>query len=607
MNGLLIIVNKLSRKLLGTTSNKLPSVYCLEGSKTTSLEECALCLDEYPSDQMTSLSSCEHRPCQSCFTQYLKIEISESRVIIACPECEKLVHPNDIYAALQDKIMIGKYEDFMVRRVLLSDPDARWCPAPDCGFAVIASGCAGCPNLKCERPGCDTEFCYHCKAVWHPDKTCDAARTGRKSRRSNSSFDNPIFDKDKLRKCPRCQIIIMKVDDGSCNHMTCACCGSQFCWLCMKEITDLHYLSPSGCTFWGKKPWSKKKKILWQVGILIGAPVGIALLAGIAVPAIIIGLPVWVARKLSAKSKKKKKMGKVVVGSAVIATVLVSPFVAVFTVALGVPICLAYVYGVVPISLMRSGGCGVTNEKEEEFDLENDPDILEFGNENRLESFNDRKVTVSGCGATYNAKKGDELPIDYQNRSVIPHDASGYCLKYEGPSETTVKRYSLTSETVSLSERSVTLSCTDDCSSSTRGFAGSVLNYKFTNARGLPSSSFTPAEVYIDGRSQSEGESSSKCGENLIGDGSKRRTGVTSEKQVTIAEASPDYVDDVDVEMSYITPPEGEPSDLIKKEDLKSLATTIASRLSQEVTKMTSADDDCGHHAASCSDASNVG
>lgn len=24
--------------------------------------------------------------------------------------------------------------------------------------------------------------------------------------------------------------------------MTCAVCGCEFCWLCMKEISDLHYL-----------------------------------------------------------------------------------------------------------------------------------------------------------------------------------------------------------------------------------------------------------------------------------------------------------------------------------------------------------------------------
>ena len=44
--------------------------------------------------------------------------------------------------------------------------------------------------------------------------------------------------------------------------MTCKC-GCEFCWLCMKEISDLHYLSPSGCTFWGKEIWSKKKIIIW--------------------------------------------------------------------------------------------------------------------------------------------------------------------------------------------------------------------------------------------------------------------------------------------------------------------------------------------------------
>lgn len=54
------------------------------------------------------------------------------------------------------------------------------------------------------------------------------------------------------------------------------------------QFDSLAY-SPSGCTFWGKKPWSRKKKLLWQLGTLVGAPVGIALVAGIAVPAMIIG------------------------------------------------------------------------------------------------------------------------------------------------------------------------------------------------------------------------------------------------------------------------------------------------------------------------------
>lgn len=66
-------------------------------------------------------------------------------------------------------------------------------------------------------------------------------------------------------------------------------------WPCLCKISSF---SPSGCTFWGKKPWSRKKKILWQLGTLVGAPVGIALIAGIAIPAMIIGIPVYVGRKV---------------------------------------------------------------------------------------------------------------------------------------------------------------------------------------------------------------------------------------------------------------------------------------------------------------------
>ena len=55
-------------------------------------------------------------------------------------------------------------------------------------YAVIASGCASCPKLKCERPGCDTSFCYHCKQYWHPNQTCDTARAERAANQRSSSL-----------------------------------------------------------------------------------------------------------------------------------------------------------------------------------------------------------------------------------------------------------------------------------------------------------------------------------------------------------------------------------------------------------------------------------
>ncbi|XP_052559774.1 E3 ubiquitin-protein ligase RNF19A [Tympanuchus pallidicinctus] len=365
----------------GTTSSSKPS---------GDFMECPLCLLRHSKDRFPEIMTCHHRSCVDCLRQYLRIEISESRVNISCPECSERFNPHDIRLILNDDILMEKYEEFMLRRWLVADPDCRWCPAPDCGYAVIAFGCASCPKLTCGREGCGTEFCYHCKQIWHPNQTCDAARQERAQslrlrtiRSSSISYSQESgAAADDIKPCPRCAAYIIKMNDGSCNHMTCAVCGCEFCWLCMKEISDLHYLSPSGCTFWGKKPWSRKKKILWQLGTLVGAPVGIALIAGIAIPAMIIGIPVYVGRKIHNRYEGKdisKHKRNLAIAGGVTLSVIVSPVVAAVTVGIGVPIMLAYVYGVVPISLCRSGGCGVSAGNGKgvriEFDDENDINV----------------------------------------------------------------------------------------------------------------------------------------------------------------------------------------------------------------------------------------
>uniref|UniRef100_A0A8C2X357 RBR-type E3 ubiquitin transferase n=1 Tax=Cyclopterus lumpus TaxID=8103 RepID=A0A8C2X357_CYCLU len=357
---------------------------------TEDVLECPLCLLRHTRESFPDIMTCHHRSCIDCLRQYLRIEISESRVNISCPECSERFNPHDIRMILGDRALMEKYEEFMLRRWLVADPDCRWCPAPDCGYAVIAFGCASCPKITCGREGCGTEFCYHCKQLWHPNQTCDAARQQRAQslrlravRSSSLSYSQESGTAaDDIKPCPRCAAYIIKMNDGSCNHMTCAVCGCEFCWLCMKEISDLHYLSPSGCTFWGKKPWSRKKKILWQLGTLVGAPVGIALIAGIAIPAMIIGIPVYVGRKIHNRYEGKdisNHKRNLVIAGGVTLSVIVSPVVAAVTVGIGVPIMLAYVYGVVPISLCRSGGCGVSAGNGKgvriEFDDENDINV----------------------------------------------------------------------------------------------------------------------------------------------------------------------------------------------------------------------------------------
>lgn len=95
-------------------------------------QECPLCYGTESQGFYTMLN-CKHFACRSCLESYLTIEIFESRTEIACPQCTEAMHPSDIEVLLQHfPTVMKKYEDFMVRRVLLSDPDSRWCPAPDC-------------------------------------------------------------------------------------------------------------------------------------------------------------------------------------------------------------------------------------------------------------------------------------------------------------------------------------------------------------------------------------------------------------------------------------------------------------------------------------------
>lgn len=205
---------------------------------------CNVCFSWKNTSLFPVLLSCEHRNCIDCLKQYLVIAVKECRVMVSCPECSEVFHPSDVKMIFNDDNLFAKYEEFTLRRALVGIPDIRWCPAPDCGYAVIASGCASCPQLKCMRPGCSYEFCYHCRQLWHPNTTCDLARMQNQFEiRSLSSADRKSSNMhEDIKPCPKCMALIIKMDDGSCNHMTCAVCGGEFCWLCMKEISDLHYL-----------------------------------------------------------------------------------------------------------------------------------------------------------------------------------------------------------------------------------------------------------------------------------------------------------------------------------------------------------------------------
>lgn len=82
---------------------------------------------------------------------------------------------------------------------------------------------------------------------------------------------------------------------------------------------------------------------------LIGAPVIIALIAGVAVPGVVIGVPIWAGRRIFKKfnrTNNSKVKRNLLMTLGVVGSVVASPIIATLAVGIGVPILLAYVYGV---------------------------------------------------------------------------------------------------------------------------------------------------------------------------------------------------------------------------------------------------------------------
>ncbi|PIC48148.1 hypothetical protein B9Z55_007239 [Caenorhabditis nigoni] len=337
--------------------------------------ECELCCESYSHPlEFLTLYNCRHQYCKRIIT-------------------------------IDDPILYEKYEMFSVRRVLMTMEDMRFCPAPDCGFAVIVPNGSRCPRISCYNPRCQEEFCFDCKQFWHQGKPC---------------VEFSPNDPTSCRPCPRCQTLIMKANDGSCNHMTCTMCRAEFCWLCLKEITDFHYMSPTGCTFWGKKPWSAKRKLMWQIGTLIGTPAVVVATAVVSVPLIMGLVPYSIGKKVYRKMKSESKAKRAIsTAAAVTGSAIVSPVVAGVAVVLGVPLAIGYTYIMVPKALIHDV-TDMMNKKRQ-------PEIMEITAGELLKLSMDESEELCKKPST-----SSETPSEYRNA-----DGSA-----PGPSSVTSSDYS---------------------------------------------------------------------------------------------------------------------------------------------------------------------
>ena len=191
--------------------------------------ECGICGELINNPYRVKLK-CEHYFCNDCYIDYLKEKITNANVSkILCMQhgCGTILETKFIKKILEgNKDLIEKYDKFLQRKKMIEQSDKiRFCPIPDCEGYAEKKG-----KNKYVKCNYGHEFCFDCGSKPHGRKKC-------------ADIMDKEFEEWKshkiVKRCPCCRMWTEK--NEGCNHMTCAECKFQWCWLCLGPYSLNHY------------------------------------------------------------------------------------------------------------------------------------------------------------------------------------------------------------------------------------------------------------------------------------------------------------------------------------------------------------------------------
>lgn len=194
---------------------------------------CDICCEDAPGLQSFAMK-CGHRFCVDCYRQYLSQKITEEgeAARIKCPGdgCNRIVDAKSLDLLVTPDLR-ERYNVLLMRTYVDDKENLKWCPAPECVFAI---DCAVkqrdltriVPTVVCD---CKHSFCFGCTLSDHQPCPCSLVKKWLKKCEDDSETANWISANTK--ECPKCNSTIEK--NGGCNHMTCRKCRNEFCWMCM--------------------------------------------------------------------------------------------------------------------------------------------------------------------------------------------------------------------------------------------------------------------------------------------------------------------------------------------------------------------------------------
>ncbi|TYZ52391.1 hypothetical protein PybrP1_006172 [[Pythium] brassicae (nom. inval.)] len=207
---------------------------------------CPICLDDLPAlglgeeaqsadaEPTFAKLSCKHKFCGACIRQYMVLKIQAKEVDddqLVCPElqCKRRVAERDIEAVCGAALLL-LFQSTLKRKRDERNPSARWCPRPGCEELIV---CESAADFTC--PACGARGCFQCRGYAHRFWFCRA----KKEDASYLEWEKSVGERHAVRPCPQCKMRIWKAD--GCNHIKCAGCRFEFCWVCGAPWEPRHY------------------------------------------------------------------------------------------------------------------------------------------------------------------------------------------------------------------------------------------------------------------------------------------------------------------------------------------------------------------------------
>jgi ariadne-1 len=219
---------------------------------------CDICCED-GDDLETYAMRCGHRFCVDCYRHYLGQKIREEGEAsrIQCPgdSCHMIVDSKSLSLLVTEDLK-DRYHTLLTRTYVDDKENLKWCPAPNCEYAV------DCPVRQRElnrivptvQCGCKHNFCFGCTLNDHQPTPCALVKKWLKKCEDDSETANWISANTK--ECPKCHSTIEK--NGGCNHMTCRKCKHEFCWMCMGLWSE-HGTSWYNCSRFEEKSGSEAR------------------------------------------------------------------------------------------------------------------------------------------------------------------------------------------------------------------------------------------------------------------------------------------------------------------------------------------------------------